>query len=142
MNDNIEKKAFDFCIKNKHRYTEPRKKVLQIIAESPKPLKAYEILKELGKVLNNPKPPTAYRAIEFWHNKNFIHRIESLNAYSICEAGHFHKGSQFMICSTCGDVTESHICKLPQVIKQSTNKVSFKTLSWNIEINGICNKCN
>ena len=64
----IEKKAEEFCVKNGHRITEPRFAVLKIIASSKKPIKAYEILSQLSKILKNPKPPTAYRAIEFWQN--------------------------------------------------------------------------
>ena len=44
---------------------------------SKRPIKAYEILKELGKKIKNPKPPTAYRAIEFWCKFNFIHRLKA-----------------------------------------------------------------
>ena len=31
MNLSLEKKALDFCIKNKHRYTKPIERVLKII---------------------------------------------------------------------------------------------------------------
>ena len=63
---------------------------------------------------NSPKPPTIYRAIDFWHSHNFIHRIESQNAYFICIENHLHKGSQFMICDECGKVIEAHFCDLPK----------------------------
>ena len=115
--------------------------VLKIIISTKKPIKAYEILKKLGKTINNPKPPTAYRAIDFWHKHNFVHRIESLSAYKACDAGHFHKGSQFLICNDCGKVIESHICELPGSIKNSITKNTFKPTSWNFEINGVCSQC-
>ena len=137
----IEKRALDFCIKNKHRYTKPREKVLKIIASSKKPLKAYDVLKQLALVLKDPKPPTAYRAIEFWEKYNFIHRIESLNAYSLCEADHLHQGSQFLICNQCGDVIESHICEIPRIIKKKIEKNIFSPKSWNLEVKGVCSKC-
>ena len=141
MTLNIEKKALNFCIKNKHRFTKPREVVLQIIASSKKPLKAYDILKQLAQVSNNPKPPTAYRAIEFWEKCSFIHRIESLNAYSLCDAEHKHSGSQFLICDQCGNVTESHIYEIPQIIKNKIEKKIFSAKSWNLEVRGICSKC-
>ena len=137
----IEKKALNFCFEKKFRLTDPRKFVLKILASSNKPLKAYEVLDHLGKLIKNPKPPTAYRAIEFWHKHNFIHRIESLNAYTACEAQHLHNGSQFMICDSCGKVIESHICDLPSVILESIKKKTFKPTKWNLEINGVCNQC-
>ena len=59
------KKAIKFCEENKHRLSKPRLEVLNIINTSKKPIKAYEILTKLTEKFSNPKPPTAYRAIEF-----------------------------------------------------------------------------
>ncbi len=137
----IEKKAEEFCVKNGHRITEPRFAVLKIIASSKKPIKAYEILSQLSKILKNPKPPTAYRAIEFWQKHNFVHRIESLNAYMACSQGHFHRGSQFLICDDCGKVVESVFSELPNSLKKNLLNSTFKPLRWNFEINGRCNQC-
>ena len=134
--------AAKYCETGKHRLTKPRVEVLKIIACSTKPLGAYEILEKLSKTIKNPKPPTVYRAIEFWQEHGFIHRIESLNAYISCEAGHRHKGSQFMICDDCGNVTEAHLCDLPQPFKDSTTKNTFTPSRWNLEIHGLCGKCN
>ena len=60
MNSSLEKKALDFCIENKHRYTKPRESVLRIIASSNKPIKAYDVLKHLKKFLKiqNLRLPT------------------------------------------------------------------------------------
>ena len=137
----IIKNALKFCSKSNVRLTEPRLEVLKIISNSEKPIKAYEVLDKLASKMKNPKPPTAYRAIEFWMKHNFIHRIESLNAYLACEENHLHKGSQFLICESCGKVIESHICELPEAFKKSTRKNTFIPSTWNLEINGICNLC-
>ena len=69
-------KIIKICKKNKWRVTEPRLEVLRIISNSKKPIKAYDILRKLANKIKNPKPPTAYRAIDFWQKHNFIHRIE------------------------------------------------------------------
>ena len=137
----LEKKAEDFCSKNRFQLTTPRKYVLKIVIASRKPIKAYEILKKLGKILVNPKPPTVYRAIEFWQKNNFIHRIESLNSYYACEAEHLHSGSQFLICDDCGKVIESHICEIPKVITDKLKNKTFTPNRWNLEISGSCNEC-
>ena len=140
MKKNINQ-ILEICEKKKLRVTKPRLMVLDIILSNNKPIKAYEILDRLGKKIINPKPPTAYRAIDFWLKHNFIHRIESLNAYYVCEANHFHNGSQFLICVDCGGVTESHICELPDNLKETIKKSSFSPTKWNLEVNGICRKC-
>ena len=141
MNTLLEKKAIKFCETNKYRLSLPRLEVLKIISASQKPIKAYEILEKLGEKLPNPKPPTAYRAIDFWLKHNFIHRIESLNAYAVCNKKHTHNGSQFLICNDCGKVIESDLFDLPQILKKSTQNNAFKPLRWSLEINGTCNQC-
>ena len=137
-----EEKIVEICKKNKWRLTEPRLEVLRIISLSKKPIKAYDILEKLADKIKNPKPPTAYRAIEFWQNHNFIHRIESLNAYAKCNQDHTHKGAQFLICDDCGKVIESNfITNLPQILQKKMPKSTFKPLRWNLEVNGICSQC-
>ena len=142
MTNRLVKRAIKFCKVNKERLSKPRLEVLKIINESTKPIKAYEILKKLSEKIDNPKPPTAYRAIDFWHKHNFIHRIESLNAYSACKEDHSHHGSQFLICDDCGIVIESHLCELPLQFQNKTNQISFIPKKWNIEISGVCKNCN
>ncbi len=141
MTTDILKRAKEYCVDHKQRLTAPRLEVLKIIAKSTKPLGAYDILEALGKVIKDPKPPTAYRAIEFWQEQGFIHRIESLNAYTLCVADHKHKGSQFMICDDCGTVIETHICALPKALQDSTAKKMFTPSRWSFEIHGLCEQC-
>ena len=140
MTDFVEK-AVNFCKENKLRLSESRISVLKIINSSEKPIKAYEILAKLSKICKNPKPPTAYRAIDFWTKHNFIHRIESLNAYAVCKAQHLHSGSQFMICDNCGLVIESYFGDLPAIFKKAIKKKTFTLSKWNLEIKGSCGKC-
>lgn len=140
MNTSL-KKLRQYCAKNKLRLTEPRQYVYEIIAQSDKPIGAYDVLTELSKKMDNPKPPTAYRALEFLSQNGLIHRIESLNAYVACHSDHNHSGSQFMICDSCGDVFETHLCALPDDFRKKTQKSGFAPQSWNIEIHGQCARC-
>lgn len=137
----IIKNAENFCIQHGHRFTDPRRFVLEVMAKTKRAMTAYEILEKLGKYLDKPKPPTAYRAIEFWQDHGFIHRIESLNAYILCDAGHSHDGSQFMICDDCGDVTEAHLCHLPDTLKSKASTENFNVKAWSVELHGQCATC-
>ena len=65
------------------RITEPREHVLSIIASAEQPLTAYDVLDLLGQKLDKPKPPTAYRALEFLVKHGFIHRIDKATDISI-----------------------------------------------------------
>lgn len=129
------------CAASGDRFTAPRRHVLEIIAGTKNPIGAYDILAKLAQYMDNPKPPTAYRAIEFLQEKGIIHRIESLNAYIICHTDHKHTGSQFMICDTCGAVIETHLCHLPQSLDTRAQDAGFHLSHWNIEIHGTCKTC-
>lgn len=129
------------CREQGIRFTEPRRHVLEIIAGAKKPVGAYDILETLGKYIDNPKPPTAYRAIEFLMEQDIIHRIESLNAYVLCHTDHRHHGSQFLICDSCGSVTEAHLCDVPSDLATKAKKEGFSLKRWDAELHGICKNC-
>jgi len=131
----------NFCEREGVRVTEPRLHVLEIIARSKMPLTAYEVLDLLGEKLEKPKPPTAYRALEFLTAQGFIHRIESLNAYVACGEDHKHHGSQFMVCDSCGHVEEVHLCHVPKGLQTQTSERGFEISHWNAELHGRCRKC-
>lgn len=141
MSKKLLKTYEEYCKNHALRSSKPREAVLKIIGTSDKPLTAYEILDALSKVIKNPKPPTVYRALEALSEHGFVHRIESLNAYIACHENHRHNGSQFMICDTCGNVEEIHLCSVPESLqKQAANK-NFTTNHWNVELHGQCNNC-
>lgn len=130
-----------FGQENGHRITEPREYALEIIAAAKKPLTAYDILDHLSKKLDKPKPPTAYRALEFLMLHGFIHRIESLNAYVTCAEDHKHHGSQFMICDSCGQAEEIHLCHAPESLMKQSKEKGFTLSHWNAELHGLCKNC-
>lgn len=138
---NLINQAHIICEKKKERLTKPRLEVLKILSKSHEPIGAYEIINQLKDILDSPKPPTIYRAIDFWLQMGFIHRIESLNAYVACHSNHSHLGAQFMICGDCNTVTEVHLDKITQSLQQSLSQTSFLCSRWNLEIHGQCGNC-
>ncbi len=130
-----------YAVENGHRLTDPRRYTLDIIAGAAKPLTAYDVLDALGEKLDKPKPPTAYRALEFLVEHGFVHRIESLNAYVTCAENHKHKGSQFMICDICGRAEEVHLCHIPEGLSKQASGKGFTLSHWNAELHGRCGKC-
>lgn len=130
-----------YCEENGLRVTAPRLLVYGIVSKAKKPITAYDVLDQLAKKLDNPKPPTAYRALEFLGTHGFVHRIESINAYVSCDENHRHQGSQFMICASCGAVEEVHLCHLPEGLSKQLAKNKFTLSYWNAELHGLCDKC-
>ena len=135
---NIIKQAEAHCAQHNHRLTEPRRSVLSVVAAAKKPLGAYDIIAAMP---DGTKPPTVYRALEFWEKEGFIHRIGSIGLYAACHAGHRHNGAQFMVCDDCGDVEEAHLCELPAPIKNMMAERQFSTKRWNLELHGTCRAC-
>lgn len=131
----------DYCESNGLRVTDPRLFVFEIVLKSKTPITAYDVLDALSKKLNKPKPPTAYRALDFLCEHGFVHRIESLNAYVACEEDHHHNGSQFMVCDTCGRVEEIHLCHMPESLQKQVQKSKFRLSHWNAELHGTCGSC-
>lgn len=139
--DALLKAAKDYCDQHNHRFTDPRAFTLGVVANAKQPMSAYDILDELSKKIDKPKPPTVYRALEFLQKHGFVHRIESLNAYITCDADHQHRGSQFMICDECGKVEEAHLCSLPESLKKKVKSSGFEIAFWNAEVHGVCESC-
>jgi Fur family transcriptional regulator, zinc uptake regulator len=94
------------CAAGAQRLTPIRRKVLQALAASHKPLGAYDIMDAVGGP--RPAPITVYRALEFLIALGLVHRIASRNAYLACVNNH-RTGAlvAFLICDGCGAVGEA-----------------------------------
>lgn len=141
MDENALQKFKDYCTENGLRITPPRLSAFDIVYSAEKPITAYDVLEEMAKTHHNPKPPTAYRALDFLEEHGFVHRIESLNAYVSCDVNHRHSGSQFMICDKCHTVTEIHLCALPPKLQEKAEAAHFTLSHWNVELHGVCWTC-
>ncbi len=134
-------KAEQVCRENKSRLTPIRKKVLELIWKSHKPIKAYDILAKLSSEDFSEKPPTVYRALDFLHDHNLIHRIESQNAYIGCNSDHENFDSKFLICDECNEVEELSEPKVNKALLDVSRKQGFTPSLVNVEIHGTCAQC-
>ena len=87
--------------------------VLSLLRSSAGPLTAYQILDQL-KGQGITAPPTVYRALTRLTSVDFVHRIDSLNAYVACDQSGIHSKphdgeAAFAICRDCGDVAELEV---------------------------------
>ena len=102
---------------------------------------AYDILEELKHPGGKVMPPTVYRAMDFWIEHGFVHRIESLNAYFAC--GHpLHKhGCQLLVCLRCNRVLEvcDHELQTHFAATAGANHYEFERAV--LEIHGVCPAC-
>ena len=122
------------------RLTRIRRKVLQLLLESPEPAKAYDLLANLDGE-GAAKPPTIYRALDFLQAVGLAHKIESLNAYVACgHASHSHS-AVFLICDRCGNAEELHAVETSNALRHETGLAGFQLTHAVIEARGICRNC-
>lgn len=129
------------CDKQETRLTPSRRKVLELLWEDHRPMKAYDLLSRLQEESPSAKPPTVYRALDFLLEQGLIHKIERLNAYVGChhplEAGSCY----FLICTECGDTEEIHQPAIAQILQQTLRDKDFTAKRISLEIEGICGGC-
>ena len=94
------------CDQAQEKLTTGRRRVLQLLLQAGKPVKAYDLIAAFGEDGSSAKPPTVYRALEFLEKQGFAHRIESLNAYVACRMGEAGHDAAFLICDCCGATRE------------------------------------
>ncbi|WP_298185338.1 Fur family transcriptional regulator [uncultured Pseudomonas sp.] len=134
--------AESICTRQGLRLTALRKRVLELVWHSHKPLGAYDILGVLSEEDGRrAAPPTVYRALDFLLENGLVHRIASLNAFIGCShPEHPHQG-QFLICRACSAAIELEQAVISNAIVSSAAAVGFVVESQTVEVVGLCAGC-
>ena len=133
--------AEHLCVKRGVQLTPIRHQVLELIWESHKAVKAYELLDRIKPLKEAAKPATIYRALDFLIEQGLIHRVESLNAFVGCScSGHQHE-QLLLICKNCQEVEERPATEVMQALSQEFEQAGFIAHSKAIEVHGLCVKC-
>lgn len=110
------------------------------LAEGEEPLKAYEILDQLkGKGVRAPM--TVYRALEGLEEKGFIHKLEGMNSFVVCNHEGPHEVQVFLVCEKCGSAQEIHIEGVRQALAPALRRESFEMETARLEARGRCAGC-
>lgn len=134
--------AETLCREQAVNLTPIRKRVLELIWQSHKPIKAYDVLGQLQQEMPGAKPPTVYRALDFLLEHHFIHKLQRLNAFIGChrpDSG--GESCYFLICTRCEEVRESHHASIRQGLQDSTREQMFLPQKITVEVEGICRQC-
>lgn len=130
------------CSKSAQRLTPIRRQVLEILAESHKPLGAYEIIDRLAAAVGRPAPITVYRALDFLLANGLAHRIQSRNAFIACVNNHASGAMvAFLICEQCGEVGEASSSTVAETLAAAARSAGFTPKTPVVEITGICSHC-
>ena len=122
-------------------FTPLRRQVYALIAAERTPVGAYDLLDRLKTEKANAAPVTVYRALDFLLEAGLIHRIDALQAYSVCEAGATDHGGMLLVCDNCKSVTEFENARLEHQIAETALAHKFHIANHLIEIRGLCSHC-
>ena len=123
------------------RLTEIRSQVLELIAASEKPIKAYDLLDLLKDDRSNAAPPTVYRALDFLLENGFIHKLQSINAYVSCHHPSVVHHVPFLICDVCESATEVCDERVANLLSEQARALGFRTRAQTLEVHGVCEDC-
>ena len=133
--------ADKLCIERGVQLTPIRLKVLELIWESHRAVKAYDLLDQMKPLQQSAKPATVYRALEFLLEQGLIHRVESLNAFIGCDHSESRHELLLLICDRCHQVEERPAAIVMDAIAQEINNAGFISHRKAIEIQGLCRYC-
>ena len=118
-----------------------RRQVYALVAQSERPIGAYDLLAALEPQRGRVPPTTVYRALDFLVEHGFIHRIESKNAFfACCLIGKPHQ-SQFLMCDACGETVEIPGDELAAQLSGSAPAHGFEVHHQVVELSGLCAAC-
>ena len=133
--------AESMCSKNGLRFTDIRRRVLELVWSSHQPVTAYDLLKTLRQEKDNAEPPTVYRALDFLLDLGLVHRLASLNAFIGCShPGHDHP-SCFLLCQQCGKAQEMEAGPWCNALDEAAQAQGFAVEQQLTEILGTCPQC-
>ena len=129
------------CATRGARLTDLRRDVLGLILESDSPTGAYDLLDRLRGRRGPAAPPTVYRALDFLQEQGLVHKLERLSAFVGCVAHEQEHAAQFLICRTCGRVTELEDHDLAHALADAAKRFGFTVGKATIEAEGQCAAC-
>ncbi|WP_233835218.1 Fur family transcriptional regulator [Paraburkholderia sp. ZP32-5] len=133
--------ADEYCRERGEKLTPIRRKVLELLLNSGRATKAYSLLDEMRHIHPGSAPPTVYRALDFLLSAGLVHRIESINAFTVCHDLTQCQHGILVVCQQCGTVTELHQPKLRQALVVQIEDAGYRLASDEIELKGLCSAC-
>ena len=139
-------KAKEICSRSGGRFTEKRKRVLELLLVSNTPLSAYEIADAYNKTSTGSMPAmSVYRILEFLEAEQLVHKLISTNKYVACShimPDCVHETPQFIICSECQSAKEIAISKgIIDELGKLVAKAGYTLTNSQLELQCVCNNC-
>lgn len=116
--------------------------VLAALKRAETPLTAYEILGlESVRRAGLKAPLTIYRALDKLIAAGLVHRIESINAFLVCERRPHPGPAGFAICGNCRKTVELTLTDCEMHLTENARRAGFRVDAMNVEMHGCCADC-
>ncbi len=133
--------AEQLCLSRGVQLTPIRHKILELILNSHRAIKAYDLLDQIRPINDAAKPSTVYRALDFLLEQGLIHRVESLNAFVGCHCSGTQHDQLLLICTACNTVEERAAPMVLSALATELGDAGFVPQRKTIEIHGLCSSC-
>jgi Fur family zinc uptake transcriptional regulator len=133
--------AEQLCKERGALLTPIRRKTLELIWNSHKAIKAYDLLDQLRPINDAAKPSTVYRALDFLLEQGLIHRVESLNAFVGCHCSGIQHDQLLLICTVCHNIEEREASPVLAALATELQQAGFIAQRKTLEIHGLCQNC-
>lgn len=132
-----------------YRITQPRRRVVELLARSERPLTPFEI-KDMLEMAGEPVDLVSiYRILDCLDQNQLLHRIWSsgrvlkcdLDEESDCQHEQAHHCHHSVVCRGCGLVEEVHCPDLTPLQAKVAESAGFEIDSHYLEFSGLCPNC-
>ena len=127
-------------LRSKRMLTKNQSLVLEALRKAKHPVGAYELLDQLREH-GLRAPLQIYRTLDQLIELKIVHRLESLNAWTLCCDAEHDSTPVFAICNDCGIVKEYFDETLSSNIANISKQSGFVADRSIIEIHGRCDQC-
>lgn len=129
------------CAARGAQFTPLRRRVLEILLESHRPMGAYAVLDRLRSEGLGSQPPTVYRALDFLMEHGLAHKVRKLNAFAACCSPERRQAPQFLICTRCQAIGEIDDPRVTEAVRLVAEAAGFATEETSLELSGVCRVC-
>ncbi len=122
------------------RLTEPRRALVEVLAEEPHHLNHTEILERARSKYPDIGRATVYRTLELLVELGLLQVTflgDATQRFIVPVGGHHHH----LVCNQCGDVVELDECHFGSALERVSQQTGFAIDSHLVELFGTCSAC-
>jgi len=117
-------------------------RILALLTHLGRPVSAYAILEELGGGTGTRVyPQSVYRALNALIERGLVHKLDSVNAFSVCTHPQQPHDGIHLICDDCGVAEEILDPRVTAMLNKDAESLHFQKRRQAIELHGICGNC-